>query len=61
MEDMSEERSSGADAADEAAIRKEYGILGGDADDETSVEDEIDGEEAFLPVAEPTDGPAPAP
>lgn len=64
--DMSEERSTGersagTDDADEAAIRREYGILGTDADDETSVEDEVDGEEEFLPVAEPTDGPAPAP
>lgn len=28
---------------------------------EDSIEQEIDGEDTFLPVAEPTTGPAPAP
>jgi len=28
---------------------------------EDSIEQEIDGEDEFLPVAEPTEGPAPAP
>ncbi|WP_285036520.1 hypothetical protein [Plantibacter sp. ME-Dv--P-095] len=28
---------------------------------EDSIEQEVDGEDTFLPVAEPTSGPAPAP